>query len=119
MSVETTLKSLINPLVAGGCYNGVNTSNTITTPYVVFHEISGIPANGLSVEYLGLTRFRYQVDVFAKSPEQAMGLAVGTIRTAITGSATLNGTMVFQMKGQYSEFDKTYQYITEYEIWAA
>jgi hypothetical protein len=119
MSVETTLKSLINPLVAGGCHNGVNDAQPIVVPYVVFHEIAGTPTNGLSVEYLGLTKFRFQIDIFARTPEQAKGIAIGTIRTAIAGSAILKGIMIFQMKGQYSELDKTHQYITEYEIWAA
>lgn len=120
MSVDTTLKSLINalPEITGGCHNGVDNSSTITVPYVVFHEISGVPETGISVPYLGLTRFRYQVDVFAKSPEAAKGIALEVVRPAIVNSE-LEGLMVFQTKGQYSELDKTHQYITEYEIWAA
>jgi len=116
MSTETTLKTLLNSLVAGGCHNGMNTNSPVVAPYIVFHEIGGVPANGLK-GYMGLTMFRYQVDVFAKSPEQAKGLALGTIKTAIVGS-TLEGLLTFQAKGEYSELDKTYQYITEYQIWA-
>ena len=118
MSTETTLKTLINTLVAGKCHNGVNTSKNIVVPYVVFHEISGVPVNTITA-YAGLTQCRFQVDVFAKSPEEAKGLALGTIRTAIESSAVLQGQLIFKMKGQYSELDKTHQYITEYYIWAA
>lgn len=116
MSVDTVLKGLIAPLVAGGCHNEVNASTTITKPYVVFHEISAIPENGLQ-GYLGLTRFRYQVDVFAASPEHAKGLALGTIKSAIVGSS-LEGLLISHMSGEYDEVTKTHQYITEYQIWA-
>ena len=117
MTTEATLKSLITPLVAGGCHDGINITYPLVVPYVVFHEITGVPENTLS-GYAGLTKSRYQVDTFARSPEQAKGLALGTIKSAITGSSVLRGLLVFQMKGQYSELDKTHQYITEYEIWA-
>jgi hypothetical protein len=116
MSVDTVLKGLIAPLVAGGCHNGVNASATITKPYVVFHEISAIPENGL-LGYMGLTRFRYQVDVFAVTIEQAKALALGTIKAAIVGSS-LEGLLIAHMAGEYSDLDKTHQYTTEYQIWA-
>lgn len=118
MSIESTLKSLINPLAAGGCHNRVNSTSPIVCPYVVFYEISGVPETGVSLDYLGITKFLFQVDIFAKTPEQAKGLAVGAIRSAISGSTVLQGRMSFQHAGEYSELDKTYQYITEYEFWA-
>lgn len=114
MSIETSLKALIGPLVAGGCHNTVNTSTTIVPPYVVFQEISGLPENTLE-GYAGITRSRFQIDTFAKSLEQAKGLALGEIKDAIV--AGVKGLMIFQMTGQYSELDKTFQYITEYSIW--
>ena len=119
MSVDTTLKALLNPLVAGGCHNGMNKDYPVVKPYIVFHEIAGTPVNGVSQEYMGATEFRYQVDVFAASPEAARAIATGTVRTAIAGSTELQGTMIDQLQGQYSESDKTHQYITEYYIWAA
>lgn len=118
MSVDTTLKSLITPLVAGGCHRGVNDSQQIVAPYVVFHEIYGEPLNTIS-DYTGVTKSRYQVDVFAKTPEQAKGLALGVIMEAIQSSPIIQGDLIFRMDGQYSDLDKTYQYITEYTIWAA
>lgn len=118
MSVETELKTLITPLVAGGCYNTANLSTTVTVPYAVFYEISGIPEQTIH-GYAGITSHRYQVDVFARSPEHAKALALGTIKSAIEGSAVLGGTLVFHMVGEYNPSDRTYQYITEYQIWAA
>jgi hypothetical protein len=117
--VESTLKSLIGGLVMGGCHNTVNRSLTPVYPYAVIHEISGIPVNGVSIGYLGITRFTYQIDVFAKSQEEAKGLAVGSIRTAISASSILEGELISQMNGEYSELDKTFQYITEYVIWSS
>lgn len=118
MSVEITLKDLLDPLVDGGCHNGVNNNLDSVSPYVVFHEINGVPVVGISVPYLGITRYRYQVEVFATSMEMAKALAVGVVRDAIQGSVELQGTMMFQAAGQYSEVTKMHQYITEYEIWA-
>ena len=119
MSTETTLKSLINPLVTGGCHNQVNASSTITLPYVVFYEIFGTPVTIIHTPgYGGITESRYQIDVFAASPEQAKGLALSTIKDAITNSTVLEGLLVNQLSGQYSELDKTYQYIVEFQIWA-
>jgi len=118
MTTESTLKTLIAPLVGGGCHNSVNASPSITYPYVVFNEISALPANGLK-GYMGLTSYQYQIDVFAKSPEQAKALALGTIKAAIVSSSVLQGTLTFHMGGEYSEIDKTHQYITEYQIWSA
>lgn len=116
MTIESLLKSRIAPLVAGGCHNVANTSATLALPYVVFQEISAIPANGL-LGYVGMTKYQFQVDVIAKSPEQAKGLALGTIKSEII-AAGVEGLLTFHMVGEYSEIDKTYQYITEYTIWA-
>ena len=115
MSAETTLKSILGTLVDGGCHNGVNSNNAIALPYIVFHEISGIPLYTIT-EYAGTTDCRFQIDVFARTPEQAKGLALGTIKTAIDAVASFNARLIFQMKGQYSNLDKSHQYITEYSI---
>lgn len=117
MSIETTLKSVLNPLLTGGCHNVVNTATTVVHPYAVFYEVSGIPENTIH-GYGGITQHRYQIDVFAKSPEQAKGLALGTMKSDIETSAILQGQLIFHMVGEYSEADRTYQYITEYYIWS-
>lgn len=101
----------------GGCYNAANTRATIIVPYVVFYEISGIPEYGIS-GYLGSTRHRFQIDVFARSPEEAKAISMGAIKDAIEASG-LNADMILHMSGAYSPLDKTYQYTTEYYIWAA
>jgi hypothetical protein len=116
MPVDTTLKSTLNALVAGGAHNGINESLTITLPYIVFRQISGNPENGL-LGYVGLTAYRYQVDVFSRTPEQARALALGTVKTAIVASS-LAGLLIFSASGQYDGDDKSHQYITEYTIWA-
>lgn len=115
-TIESTLKTLISPLVAGGCFNGVNASPSVTLPYAVFHEISATPENGLQ-GYLGLTKYSYQIDVFAGSPEHAKSITLNAIKPALVGSS-LEATLTFHMKGEYSDADKTHQYISEFEIWA-
>lgn len=118
MSIETTLKTLLSPLVAGGCHNGANVRSEIITPYVVFHEISGLPLFGISSNDFGATKCRYQIDVFAVSPEQAKGISLDVIKPVLSETELLNATHIFQMSGPYSDITKTYQYITEYSIWA-
>lgn len=112
MSVDTDLKAALDSLVAGGCHNSINTDTSITCPYIVFYEIAGTPLYTIT-EYVDTTS-RYQIDVFARTQEQAKGLALGTIKTAI--EAALDARLIFQMNGEYSPNDKTYQYITEYRI---
>ena len=118
MSIETALELNVGPLVSGGCHNGVNRSVNITLPYVVYHEVSGEPVTGISNGYLGLTEYRFQVDVFAATPSEAKALALGDIKTAITETTEIGGVLVFQMSGQYSKDARTFKYITEYQIWA-
>jgi hypothetical protein len=116
MPVDTSLKTALNGLVAGGCHNSVNEALTITLPYIVFRQISGNPENGL-LGYSGLTKYRYQVDVFARTPEQARALALGSIKAAIV-AAPLAGMLIFSASGEYDGDDKSHQYHTEYTIWA-
>ena len=115
MSVDTYLKQLLGSLVNGGCHIGVNRSVPIVTPYIVFYEISGMPLDTIS-QYSGMTEYRYQVDVFARSPEESRGIATGAVRSAILSAELLKASLIFQSSGQYSELDKTYQYITEYKF---
>lgn len=114
-AIESAIRSGITPLVAGGCHNKVNRSTTITKPYVVFHEVEGEPINGIS-GYLGKTMYRFEICVFADSPEQAKSLALGSIKTEITGSSLLQGVLTFQSSGDYDEDNRTFEYVTEYEI---
>ena len=116
MTIDAAIKSAVGPLVAGGCHFVANTSATITLPYVVFYEVGGTPETGISLDYLGITEHRYQVDVFAQSPEQAKGLSLGVIKDVL--AQDVQGRLTFQMTGQFNPVDKTYQYITEYELWA-
>ena len=118
MPVETDIKTAINSLLAGGCHTVVNASSTITLPYAVVSIISAIPANGVS-GYLGLTEYTVQIDVIARTLEHAKSLSLGAIKNAIVGSSALQGTLSIHLSGEYSEVDKTHQYITEYQIWAA
>lgn len=117
MSTETTLKGIINavPEITGGAHYAVNRTGS-TDRYVVFHQISELPTVGISQD-LGLDNCIYQVDVFAKTPEAAKGLAKGPVKAAILASAELGATYTFGAGGQYFDDDETYQYITEYRIW--
>lgn len=117
MSIETNLKTAIGTVLSGGCYNGIEDSATERRiPYAVFYEISGVPSYGISGD-LGMTRCRYQVDVYGRTPEQAKGLAVGVVKTAVEASP-LEGVLIFRSAGEYNKLDKSYRYITEFLLWS-
>lgn len=113
MSTSTLIRDTLDPLLTGGAHRGVNRSASTTKPYACFYQISAVPENGIT-QYLGKTRQRWQVDVFASSMEAAEGLAVGAIKTAM--EAALGATLTFHMDGQFSE-EGTFQYITEFTVW--
>ena len=115
MTTEATLQALLDPLAAGGCWPVVNTSTTITYPYAVFYEVSGIPDITLE-SYSGLTKKRFQIDCFGTSYGQAKTLAKN-IRGALD-AATVTSEMIAEMDGQYDPSTKTYQTILEYYIWS-
>lgn len=116
MSIETDLRDTISSLLTGGCHNTVNTQAPAKLPYAVFHEIVGIPTNTVHGETLAMYH-KYQVDLFARTPEQAKGIALGAVKIAIESGLTIGGVLVFSMSGEYDPITKTYQYITEYQLW--
>ena len=113
MSIRTDIRDLIDPLLDGGCHSVVNRDATIVQPYAVLHKIAGTPTPGISGEVLA-QRDLYQIDVLAASPEQAEGLSLGTIKTALEG---YGATMVSENDGEYNPVDKTFQFSTGYHIW--
>ncbi len=113
MTVEAQIQSLLAPLAAGGCWPVVNTSSTITYPYIVFYEIVRVPELLSSDD---LCARRIQVDCFAKSYGQAKSLA-NSIRGAIS-SSSLVSAFISSMDGEYNAVTKDYQVITEFKIWA-
>lgn len=116
MTTEAKIKAAIGAVgeIVGGCHFVANTASQVNTPYVVFHIISAAPDYGISQEFG--TDFTCQVDVFAKSPEAAKGLALGVVKTAMEAAGFDYVTLTMHLTGQYSLADKTYQYITEYAV---
>lgn len=115
MSTESALQALLAPLATGGCWPMANTSATITHPYIVFHEIVGIPEPTLE-GYSGLTAKRFQIDCFAKSYGGAKALRKA-VNDAIKASTTDN-LHLSEMDGEYNPVVKDYQSITEFSIWS-
>ena len=113
MTTEAKLQALLAPLAAGGCWPVVNTSATITHPYIVFYEIvevSEMLAGGAPYSK------RMQIDCFAKSYGAAKALA-NAVSDALKASAMVN-VKLSQMDGEYNPAVKDYQVITEFNIWA-
>jgi len=113
MSISTDIKALVDPLLTGGCHRVLNRDKTIVKPYGVLYVIAGSPVPGISGSTLA-KRDLYQLDVFANTPEEAEGLSLGAIKTAIEG---YGGLLIGNNDGQYNEVDQTFQYLTEYHLW--
>ena len=116
MTTEATLQAMLAPLAAGGCWPLVNTSATITHPYITFQEIVGLPEVTLD-GYAGLTAKRFQIDCFAKSYGVAKALAK-SVTDALAASPMTN-VKLSEMDGEYNPVVKDYQIITEFTIWSA
>lgn len=113
MTVEAQIQSLLAPLVVGGCWPVVNTSSTITYPYIVFYEIVRVPEL-LSSDDLCARRF--QIDCFARSYGEAKAL-MNDIRGTISASSLVSAYLS-SMDGEYNEVTKDYQVISEFKVWS-
>lgn len=116
MSIDAALKALIDPLVTGGCHNTINVSTTVSYPYAVFYELGCEPLHTVHGATEAMDS-EYQIDVFARSPEQAKGLSLGDIKTAIETSTTVSGVLILSMSGEYDPVARCYRYISRYQVW--
>lgn len=115
MTTESSLQALLAPLAAGGCWPLVNTSATITHPYVTFIEVVGLPEATLD-GYAGLTAKRFQIDCFAKSYGAAKALAKAV--TDAMAASSMTNVKLSEMDGEYNQVVKDYQVITEFTVWS-
>jgi len=116
MAIDTALKALLDAALAGGGHNGANISASVVYPYAVFYELSGEPLRTIHGT-TEATDSEYQVDVFARSPEQAKGLALGDVKDAIETSTTVGGVLTLSMSGEYDPVARCYRYISRYQVW--
>ena len=121
MSTEGDLQAILAPLVGGRCYPIVNTSQTITYPYITFQVISNIPDMNLEGPS-GLEYNRVQIDIFATTYGAAKTLK-GLVKNALQAAADedfadrLHNVCLFVMD-EYEEETSSYREILEYGIWS-
>ena len=116
MAIDTALKTLLDSELVGGGHNGANISSPVVYPYAVFYEISGEPLRTIHGT-TEATDSEYQIDVFARSPEQAKGLSLGDIKDAIETSSSVGGVFTMSMSGEYDPVARCYRYISRYQVW--
>lgn len=116
MAIDLALKALLSGILAGGGHNAVNVSSPIIYPYAVFYELSGEPLRTIHGT-TEATDSEYQVDVFARSPEQAKGLSLGDVKDAIETSITVGGVLTLSMSGEYDPVARCHRYISRYQVW--
>jgi len=114
MSTETDIRDALDGILTGGGHNQVNVNVNQTLPYGVFYEITGTIYPDIHGSIQAEARL-YQVDIFAATQEQAKGLALGSVKTAILA---LGGDIVTTgFNGDYDPVSRSYCYITEYRFW--
>lgn len=116
MAIDNALKTLLDAVLAGGGHNGANISASVIYPYAVFYELSGEPLRTINGT-TEATDSEYQVDVFARSPEQAKGLSLGDVKDAIETSTTVRGSFRLRSYGGYDPVARCHRYITRYQVW--
>lgn len=114
MTTERDLQGLLATLATGGCWPVVNTSPTVTYPYIVFMEVVSVPE---TLDESVLTAKRFQIDCFAKSYGAAKALA-NAVRAAIAASSMVSA-FISAMDGEYNPVTKDFQVITEFTIWSS
>ncbi len=102
MTIETSLKSVVGPLLTGGLWPDV-APYTTTTPYATYTQVGGDAINYLNGAVPGRRYARIQINVWAKTREQA-NTVMGTIEDAVRASP-LNATVLGALIARYNEID--------------
>lgn len=92
MSIETSLFSSLQGLVAGRCYPDT-APESATTPYITYQQVGGEPVNLLDSAVPSKKNGRFQVNVWADTRAQASVLA-GQVEDALRAVSALQPTVL-------------------------
>lgn len=92
MSIETTLVSSLQALVAGRCYPDVAPELT-ARPYITYQQVGGAALNFIDPAVPSKKNGRFQINVWADSRAQAAPLA-GQIEDALRAVPSLQTTVL-------------------------
>lgn len=111
-TVEANIQSTLGALVSGRCYPLVNTSATITAPYIIYQVIN---RSALTITPPIVKAMRVQVDLFASTYGAAQAL-LASIEAAMEAATTFESSLIMSMDG-YEEVSKEYRVTLDYYIW--
>jgi hypothetical protein len=111
-TVEANIQSTLGALVSGRCYPLVNTSATITAPYITFQVIS---QSALTVTATEQKKMRVQVDLFATTYGAARTL-LASVEAAMEAATTFESSLIMSFDG-YEEVSKEYRVTLDYYVW--
>lgn len=102
MTVEADIFNALKGLVSNRVYPDLNDAPTVTTPYIVYQEISGEVVNFMEAAEASKKNGRFQVACWASTRATSKALALQVETAMVTASA-------FQAKpigGQTSVYDE-------------
>lgn len=115
MAIEGDIQALLSPLVSGRCYPLVNTSTTLTRPYITFSVVSNVPVVSLTGPS-GLERRRFQIDIWGDSYGAVKDIEA---RTKSTFSASSIVNVPLSSQDLYEEDTKLYRVSMDFAVWAS
>lgn len=92
MSIETTLFSSLQSLVAGRCYPDT-APELVVKPYITYQQVGGAPVNFLDSAVPSKKNGRFQINVWADTRAQASVLA-GQIEDTLRAVSALQPTVL-------------------------
>lgn len=114
LTLRQQLAGALNPLVAGGAWYQINTSEPCVYPFIVFTRI--VSTTNVSLQGASdLQNTRVQVDIFLRDPSTLETLEKAV--DAAIAAAFPNTSIPISTQDLYEDAVKAYRSLREYSIW--
>ena len=119
MTIEATIQTALNPLVAGGCWALFNTAPAPQIkPYIVYSLISDVQLNSMD-GYAGMAEKRFQVDVYVGKASGAYGAVkalAASIKTAM--ETAIPQSLHLSSQDLYEPDTELYRITMDFSLWS-
>lgn len=108
------VQALLNPLAAGGCWYGVNTTEPPNYPFIVWQRVvstSNVTLQGAS----NLQNTRIQIDIYSRQISEAV--AIENALEAVFANSTI-GNVPISSQDMYEDAVKAYRIMKDYSVWS-
>ena len=108
------LQALLSPLASGSSWYGVNTTEPPAYPFIVFNRVSSTPNVSLQGPS-DLQNTRVQIDIFSRSPAEAVSIE-SALEAAMAAWSVTNVPLSSQ--DMYEDAVKAWRVSKDYSVWA-